>query len=134
MFFSFGGFWGLRYKTTTQNHSVGGACLAETILTPPPRRSTSLATGILAFCLLKRSCLCWGRVGSGITLAPPESVTTQEALRPHNTKAPGAQALRSPAPSAPTAQLPCCLPFRCLVTRSPNYSTKRSKKYQQPIA
>lgn len=87
--FSFGGFWGLSYKTTTQNHSVGGACLAETILTPPPRRSTCLATGIPAFCLVKGSCLCWGRAGNGIMLAPPESVTMQEALGPHNTKARG---------------------------------------------
>lgn len=29
IFFSSLGFWGLDYKTTTQNHSVGGACLPE---------------------------------------------------------------------------------------------------------
>lgn len=94
----------------------------------PALRRPRVPAGILSS---EGSYLCWGRAMVKSHWLHGVSATLQE--RPLSTTAPGPGS-REQAPSAPRAQLPYCLPFCCLVTRSPNYSPKRSKKCQQPIA
>jgi hypothetical protein len=104
------------------------ACITE------PSVSNCLATGIQALCPVKGlSVLEERQTVEPHWFLPPECQPLCKKLNVPTAPQPLAQALRSPAPSAPRAQLPYCLPFCCLVTRSPNYSPKRSKKCQQPI-